>query len=143
MSHLNENSIYRFYSNVEHDLQSLAENYLWFSKYAELNDPFEDIYIQNALSPLKVKRTKQESYDLYREMHKTILTPAQIEQDIINLETTNSFDERFFTIMELTYQHAQNMFDKFVKETRVCCLTHDNTVEKKPLSQSLNVVSLC
>ena len=106
MKHLNENSIYRYYSNVEHDLQSLAQNYLWFSKYSDLNDPFEDVYIQNALSPLKVKRTKQESYALYREMHKMILTPAQIEQDLIELEMNNSFDERFFTIMELNYKHA-------------------------------------
>lgn len=42
-------SLFKFFRYAPHDLDALANNYLWFSKYVDFNDPFEDVFIENVL----------------------------------------------------------------------------------------------
>lgn len=125
MKYFNGSSVHRFYSNFPHDRCALKDDYLWFSHYSHLNDPFEDVYIKNALQQPKGSWSKEEAYDLYRKMNKTSLSPEEIENDLVRFEMEQSFDERFKIIMERTYELSKSLFNNYVDKSKVCCLTVD------------------
>lgn len=119
-------SLYRFFPYNAHDLDALANNYLWFSSYSDFNDPFEDLFVQNAIHANLGDYDQDKVIALYQELHKNDKPKAEINDILIELISKNklrSYHEEHvnnivtFTKTELNH-HIQN--------SKACCLVFDN-----------------
>ncbi|MEM5505087.1 DUF2971 domain-containing protein [Shewanella frigidimarina] len=61
-------SIFRFYSNRDFDLDSLANSYLWFSKVEDFNDPFEGMYEERIAFPDVRNLSIDDAIDFYEKI---------------------------------------------------------------------------
>ncbi|MCD9546783.1 DUF2971 domain-containing protein [Photobacterium carnosum] len=62
--------IYRYYRNVQHDIDSLANSYLWASKLSDFNDPFEGSDYNNIDFSCYSKLTNSEAITIWKNIHK-------------------------------------------------------------------------
>lgn len=132
-------SLYRFYSNAAHTLDGLANNYLWFSKLSDFNDPFEGIYIhqyndidRNTLDNAQMTR-------LYKSVHKNMLPEKELNEKIIELIVKNKLRDESFTFLNKIKDKIDEVSSQFINDMYYCCLIdgYVNEGEPHPLKNKL------
>ncbi|CDU14906.1 MULTISPECIES: DUF2971 domain-containing protein [Vibrio] len=120
------NSIYKFFPYNAHDLDALANNYLWFSHYSNFNDPFEDIFINNALVNNDTSFDLNKAIKMYKLISKDRIEAHVIEQEILEMMEQDVFERHYHETMSKTFEGTQNEFDRFVAESKACCFARDS-----------------
>ncbi|WP_419206267.1 DUF2971 domain-containing protein [Photobacterium leiognathi] len=119
-------SIYKFFPYNSHDLDALANNYLWFSHYSNFNDPFEDVFIKNSLSYVKDAFDEASAIKFYKHLHKGQLPPHVVEEAILDLKMRGEFEQSYHEMLLKTFKGVKNTFEKFVSESKACCFARDS-----------------
>lgn len=128
---MNEQSIYKFFPYNPHDLDALSNNYLWFSHYSDFNDPFEDLFIQNALNVEINKYEEKKAIEYYKLIHKGRVPADQVEAFILELCITGKLEEHYRDSITKTIEYAKNRFSKFVSDSKVCCFAQDKLLTEE------------
>lgn len=102
---INEHSIYKFFPYNPHDLDALANNYLWFSHYSNFNDPFEDLFIENALDIEINKYEEKRAIEFYKQIHKGKVPAEQVEAGILDLCIRGKLEENYKSTMTTTIEY--------------------------------------
>ncbi|TEW43193.1 DUF2971 domain-containing protein [Psychromonas algicola] len=133
---INEQSIYKFFPYNFHDLDALSNNYLWFSHYSEFNDPFEDLFIANALNFEIAKYEEKKAIEFYKQLHREALPADQIEIRLLELCIKGELETHYKKTIARTIEHAKEKFSKFVSNSKVCCFAQDRVETKESALQN-------
>lgn len=128
---MNEQSIYKFFPYNPHDLDALSNNYLWFSHYSDFNDPFEDLFIQNALNVEIDQYQENKAIEFYKLIHKGKLPADQVETLILELCITGKLEEHYKNTITKTIEYSKKKFSKFVSDSKVCCFAQDKLLTEE------------
>lgn len=126
-------NIYKFYPYNPHDLDSLENNYLWFSRYSEFNDPFEDFYMNNAIYQERNKFNEVSAINFFKTLHRNQFPPHKIEKAILELKLNNKLEEEYYSLIDKTSEHLKKRLDDHIKHSHVCCFSQDGD---KPILQN-------
>jgi hypothetical protein len=129
-------SVFKFFPYNLHDLDALANNYLWFSSYQDFNDPFEDVFIDNALNVdiegnditniIQNQYSKNKAIQFFKKIHSD--QPSyKVEKVILDLFLEGKLEQEYIKLMSKTLQYTQNKFREHTKEMRVCCFAQDRS----------------
>ncbi|MDQ1882921.1 DUF2971 domain-containing protein [Aeromonas salmonicida] len=124
------NSIYKFFPYNPHDLDAIANNYLWFSNYKDFNDPFEDVFIENVLNVDTDIYSETKAIAFYKMLHKKQLLQYKIEEALLQLKLTNKLETHYINTISSTLTAAKSELSNLVKNSRITCFAKDN-LEKK------------
>lgn len=119
-------NFYKFYPYNPHDLDSLANNYLWFSQYSAFNDPFEDFYIKNAIYRENIKFNEVSAINFFKLLHKDLIAPHEIEKAILELKLSNRFESEYYSLIDKTSEFVKKRLNEHLEHSRVCCFAQDS-----------------
>ncbi|MCG6270634.1 DUF2971 domain-containing protein [Vibrio vulnificus] len=124
-------SLYRFFPYNAHDLDALANNYLWFSSYSDFNDPFEDLFVQNALQADLGEYDQSKVIAMYKALHKGDIPSEQVNQALTELIVKNELREHYEQHMKNAVAMTQKELSAHINDTKACCLVSDNIDENE------------
>ncbi|HHQ4482746.1 TPA: hypothetical protein ACSP1H_003268 [Aeromonas veronii] len=127
------NLIYKFFPYNPHDLDALANNYLWFSNYKDFNDPFEDVFIENVLNVDIDSYNQTKAIEFYKMLHKEHLPQYKIEEALLQLKINNQLESHYINTIYSTLSFAKKRLSDLVKNSRMTCFAKDN-IEKNKLA---------
>lgn len=127
---INQNSIYKFFPYNPHDLDTLANNYLWFSQFSDFNDPFEDVFLANVLDVPHPAYDEVKAIKLLKLANEGQATPIQIEKALLKLKLNGHLKAKYDYIMSSTIEHAKKKFEEHIEKSRVCCFAKDDIPNK-------------
>ncbi len=119
-------SLFKFFPYNAHDLDAIANNYLWFSHYSQFNDPFEDVFIKNAFDYKKSEFNEIEAINFFKDLHNGDIPLTQVEQLILDMKLKGTFKEEYNRSISKTFFEAKKRFEDFVCNTKVCCFARNN-----------------
>lgn len=120
------NFIYKFLPYNPHDLDALANNYLWFSNYKDFNDPFEDVFIENVLNVDIDSYSETKAIEFYKILHKKQLPQYKIEEALLQLKINNQLESHYINTIYSTLTFAKDKLSGLVKNSRMTCFAKDN-----------------
>lgn len=120
------NFIYKFFPYNPHDLDALANNYLWFSNYKDFNDPFEDVFIENVLNVDIDSYSETKAIEFYKILHKKQLPQYKIEEALLQLKINNQLESHYINTIYSTLTFAKDKLSGLVKNSRMTCFAKDN-----------------
>lgn len=123
---MNPNSIYKFFPYNPHDLDTLANNYLWFSRFSDFNDPFEDVFIENVLDSKLPPYNESEAIELLKLANKGNASPIQIERSLTQLAIKGQLRTKYEYMLSSTIERARVLFADYVEHSRLCCFAQDD-----------------
>lgn len=123
-------SVYKFFPYNPHDLDALSNEYLWFSKYSDFNDPFEDIYLKNVLNKELTSYDQEKAIAFYKELHKDQLPAHEVEKVILEFVVSGKLEDHYRDTMTQTFAYAQNLIRRHLEESRVCCFAQNSSTER-------------
>lgn len=126
---IDTNFIYKFFPYNPHDLDTLANNYLWFSNYKDFNDPFEDVFIENVLNVDIDSYSETKAIEFYKMLHKKQLPQYKIEEALLQLKINNQLESHYINTISSTLTFAKNKLSNLVKNSRMTCFAKDS-IEK-------------
>ena len=130
-------SLYRFFPYNAHDLDALANNYLWFSSYSDFNDPFEDVFVQNAIHSDLGEYEQDKAIRMYKELHKNDVSEQELNdiltELIINGELAGYYEQHLKRVVSFT----QKELLEHVQTTKACCLVADGDQGSSALRNKL------
>lgn len=130
---INRNSIYKFFPYNPHDLDTLANNYLWFSQFSDFNDPFEDVFLANALDSELPPYNEVDAIKLLKLANEGQASPIEIEQSLTQLKLSGGLRSKYEHVLSSTIEHAKIMFKEHIEKSRVCCFAKDD-IENEALA---------
>ncbi|EGQ8609177.1 DUF2971 domain-containing protein [Vibrio parahaemolyticus] len=133
---INQNSIYKFFPYNPHDLDTLANNYLWFSRFSDFNDPFEDVFIDNVLDTEIPPYNESEAIELLKLANQGSASPIQIEQSLTQLALQGELRAKYEYMLSSTIDHAKSIFADYVENSRLCCFAKDDIEAEAPALQN-------
>jgi ribosomal protein L21 len=133
---INEQSIYKFFPYNPHDLDALSNDYLWFSHYSDFNDPFEDLFIANALNVEISQYEEKKAIEFYKLLHQGEFPADQVEASILELCIKGELEEHYKNTITTTIEYAKKKFSKFVSDSKVCCFAQDRAFSEEPALQN-------
>ncbi|PSV91640.1 DUF2971 domain-containing protein [Photobacterium angustum] len=133
------NSLYRFYPYNAHDLDSLSNNYLWFSSYADFNDPFEDVFIRNAIFKLSdFEYSDARAISFIKEFYKDEFDDAKLTELLTKLVVDKNLESYFKEKLNRLVETTQRLLDEYIEINKACCFaTDDLNGNKKALENKL------
>jgi len=116
----------KFFPYNSHDLDALANNYLWFSKYSDFNDPFEDVFINNALSNSVSPFDECKAIEFYKIAHANLVPIHELENALLEQKLDGTFEQKYKEMMGLTFEGALSDLNAFVEQSKATCFARDN-----------------
>lgn len=132
----NQKSIYKFFPYNPHDLDTLANNYLWFSKFSDFNDPFEDVFLANALDSELPTYNEVDAIKLLKLANEGQANPLEVERSLTKLKLSGGLRSKYEHMLSSTIDHAKGMFKEHIENSRVCCFAKDDIDNKAPAIQN-------
>ncbi|EJL6604525.1 DUF2971 domain-containing protein [Vibrio cholerae] len=123
---INQNSVYKFFPYNPHDLDTLANNYLWFSRFSDFNDPFEDVFIENVLDSEIPPYNELEAIKLLKLVNQGSGSPIQVERSLTKLAINGQLRAKYEYALSSTIEHARKLFADYVENSRLCCFAQDD-----------------
>ncbi|MBY8070736.1 DUF2971 domain-containing protein [Vibrio fluvialis] len=131
-------SLYRFFSNEAHNLDGLANNYLWFSHLKDFNDPFEGIFLHQYAEPNYDDLSDAKIVELYTSLHKGTLPKHIIQDNLAKGFLQNTIRKESIELMNRTLEKVNLLSNRHINDKRFCCLVKDDVdVNKKVLKNKL------
>lgn len=128
--------LYRFFSDNQYSLSSLANCYLWFSDVKDFNDPFE-VYLNETL---KYENIEDVNDCVFRHELRGQRGKYEIELDayLNDLEITSPMRYQDFKkeVLETAKQKHSQTYEKYAK-VKWCCFSEDNEEFGSPISRKL------
>lgn len=129
-------SLFKFFPYRAHDLDAIANNYLWFSHYSSFNDPLEDVFINNALEYKESEFNQKSAIKYMKELYKREMSPIQVEKKILSRVLDGTFEKIYQGQLTQAFSAAKKEFKKRVDGSKACCFARD-TDEGDALSNQL------
>lgn len=129
---LNSDSIYKFFPYNPHDLDTLSNNYLWFSQFSDFNDPFEDVFLANALDSESQPYNEVEAIKLLKLFHKNQDSPEIVERKLLNLKFKNLLEDEYKHLLSTAIKAAKSSFKNLIDNYHVCCFSTDDIFNEIP-----------
>lgn len=124
-------SLYRFFPYNAHDLDALSNNYLWFSSYEDFNDPFEDVFVQNAINSDLGEYQEEKAVHLYKELHKNDASGKIINEVLIKLIMEGKLRDYYERHLKEVVFITQRELRDHIKTSKACCLVMDHSSDNK------------
>ncbi|MEO3988129.1 DUF2971 domain-containing protein [Plesiomonas shigelloides] len=118
-------TIYRFYPYLPHDLDSLANSYLWFSKSSDFNDPFEDVFISNMLDIDNHKYDEVKAIKFLELANKNNGSADQVYNNLLNVAINGKLQAIYEGLIRNVVDKLHNDFSNFLEKSRFCCFVED------------------
>ncbi|EOX4341855.1 DUF2971 domain-containing protein [Vibrio cholerae] len=125
-----KDSLFKFFPYNSHDLDALANNYLWFSHYYDFNDPFEDVFINNAISMDKYDFDERKAIEFYKVLHANMIPSHQLERQLLEQKIDGTFREKYQSMMDSTFKGALSDLKYFVENSKATCFARDHKNSK-------------
>ncbi|EML0279789.1 DUF2971 domain-containing protein [Vibrio parahaemolyticus] len=123
---INKNPIYKFFPYNPHDLDTLANNYLWFSRFSDFNDPFEDVFIDNVLDTEIPPYNESEAIKFLKLVNKRCTSSIQGEQILTNPTLPREPRAIYEELLSSTIEYTKSFFTDYVENSRLCCFAQDD-----------------
>jgi hypothetical protein len=119
-------SLFKFFPYNAHDLDAIANNFLWFSHYSQFNDPFEDVFIKNAFDYNQQEFNEITAINFFKDLHKGHIPLTQVEQSILDMKLKGTFEDEYNNLISVIFSGAKKRFEDFVGNSKACCFARNN-----------------
>lgn len=119
-------SLFKFFPYNAHDLDAIANDYLWFSHYSNFNDPFEDVFINNALDYNQGEFDEVTAIGFFKRIHAGQVPLELVEESILDMKIKGTFEDEYHRVIKETFLGAKERFTHFVNTSKACCFARNN-----------------
>lgn len=119
-------SLFKFFPYSVHDLDAIANNYLWFSHYSKFNDPFEDVFINNAIDNKQDEFDEIKAIEFYMDLHRGQILPTVVKQQINEMKLKGTFEHEYHRLIKNTFLKAKHNFEHFLAKSKACCFARNS-----------------
>lgn len=118
-------SLFKFFPYNSHDLDALANNYLWFSNYSNFNDPFEDVFINNALCAAFPEYDEVKAIEFYKLSHSEQIAPHNLESFLLEMKLNGTLEQKYREMVRATFDGTVEELKSFVSKSKATCFARD------------------
>lgn len=124
---MNEN-LFKFFPYKDHDLDALANNYLWFSSYSDFNDPFEDIFINNVFNdnPITEQFDAKKAINFLKLGYANKMSPHEAEKTILDMVINKKLESTYNNLMQKLYETEYSTLKEYIKKAKASCFVRNN-----------------
>ncbi|WP_455288243.1 DUF2971 domain-containing protein [Vibrio parahaemolyticus] len=123
-------NLFKFFPCNSHDLDALANNYLWFSNYSNFNDPFEDVFINNAFYADFPEYDEVKAIKFFKRLLSEQIPPHDLEALLLEMKLDGTFQQKYRELVQETFDGTVDGLKSFVSKSKATCFARDSDNNK-------------